>query len=136
MQFLLDDKEIEEIEFSSRFICDRLERPGHWKAGKTYEEAYGYGRIDMFWIECSYDGLDLGSLCVEPNLCQPDKFYIAANYCKVVNIQAVKDRATKWFITTNEYTKMVELVKILMKKIEEDKNLGRDRSWKREVSNN
>lgn len=82
--YQLDDEEVEKVKFKAEFITNRVDqRPGLIKPGLGgFEEPWGTGRIDMFWIRCYLDGTDLGPAVIEPNLAEPNVFSVYKNWCK------------------------------------------------------
>lgn len=103
MQIILDEEELKRVVFSCRHICDRL---NHRKATlqETLQNVSPFGRKDMYWIECTLDGLDLGPLLVEP-LFEEEKTYefgVYSNYCKVNNPE-IFEIAKAWFLRQPEY---------------------------------
>lgn len=104
--YSLTPEEVEEVTFSARFISDRQEQlPGK------------YDRWDMFWIQPSLNGQDLGALCVEPLRNSPDEFYLSRNHCKVaVGYNRLCTRAYDWFLTTKEYQNQRRWMKQLIEK--------------------
>lgn len=122
----LSQKEIEEVQFTIRFITNRQNRPRYLKLGiGHFEQSYtGWHRRDMFWIGCHLDNINLGSLVVEPNLQDPVKIDLGRNYNKVSEgFPELILRAHAWFMSTPEYQQQVIWTKLLIEKIRKDERV-------------
>jgi len=129
IRYDLTKEDVEDVEFSTRFICDRIsERPGfiNPKEGK-FEMPFGrpFARRDMFWINCKlnygFETIDLGGFSVEPDRVVPEKFYLARCYCSVdKGYEALKEKAHNWFKTTPEYQNQIAWNKKLIELAEKD----------------
>lgn len=122
----LSQKEVNAVQLSVRFITNRQDRPGYVKPGiGHFEQSYaGCHRRDMFWIDCQFDDINLGSLVVEPDLENPIKFMIQRNHNKVAaGYQELRDRAYNWFMDTQEYQQQIIWTQQLAKKVKKDKEV-------------
>lgn len=125
--FRLEGDEVERVEFSLRFISNRQERPFYIKGGIKYHEPYSaWQRADMYWIECTLGGTDLGAFSVQPSLTNPEDYYLTRNWNRVQgdDLSRLMERATAWFRTTGAYPKQVEWTQNLVAKIKQDKEYG------------
>jgi len=118
----LDSDDIGRVNFSCRLISNRQERSSYIYNGKRYIEPYGHNyRTDMYWIECRLDGVNLGSLCIDPCFTNPKDFSITRNHNKVrEGYNHLVTKAREWFKHQSEYQKQVEWTIQLREKIEKD----------------
>ena len=119
--------EIDAVNLSIRLINNRLSRPVFIdKDGQMWEEPFTRTRRrDMYWIECRYDNIFLGSVAIIPNRNDVTKFEIAQNHCNVAEgYDQLTARIRKWFITTNEYKQQCRNMAIVNYLIKEDEKAG------------
>jgi hypothetical protein len=118
--YQLHDHEVNSVEFTCRYITDRQKRPSYCNAEGVFEEPYDiFKRRDMFWIECSYNGQDLGPMCVEPSLNKAEDFTISRNHCKAHHPDLF-ELARQWFMTTDQYQQQVKWNRNLIEMYQED----------------
>ena len=110
----LQDDEIAKLEFETRFICNRLTRPGFIKDGLHYEESFvkyeKFARRDMFWVGVYYQDEDLGAVAIEPSFTDPREFTVSQNYNNLDSCcrKKVYPILAEWFRKTPEYLKQLE----------------------------
>jgi hypothetical protein len=113
----LSPGEENEVKLSCRFIADRQERPCCINLnGKRIFESYKFpARIDMYWVDISFEGEDLGAVSIEPDRYDAEDFMVDRNWCKIYQgYDEVVKRINKWFKTTPEYKKQVQWIKNLI----------------------
>jgi hypothetical protein len=122
----LTDEELSKVVFVPRLVSKRIDqRPSYIKPGVgTFEEPWGTGRTDMFWIACFFESEDLGSLVIQPLTVDPKDFIIEQNWCKIEPFDKIAKLARNWFLKQPEYRMQTELVEKLKELKEEDKKNG------------
>lgn len=82
IRYILTEEELAEIKFAVRPIVDRL-YPAYTVNDLLEDGTWlTFGRKDMYWVECSFNGTSLGPVSIEPNL-RNRTFDISQNHCKV-----------------------------------------------------
>jgi len=105
----LNDDDLDGITLKCRYITDR----------KNTDVTRRFFRVDMFWVESECAGKKLGAVSIEPDLKNPENFYINNNWCKVCKgMDALRDKIREWFLKQPEYKKQVEWTKDLISRME------------------
>jgi len=126
----LSKSEIDKVQFSVRFIDNRLERPYYIDSNKkynkkVYEDFNSFRRWDMFWVNCVLGDVYLGSACIDPIFKTDDsgKFVISKNHCEVTqeNWFILAERIREYFVKTPYYKQQKKWVKEINMKMAWDK---------------
>lgn len=99
----LTEDEVKKVAISFRFIDDRTKHSDYIKGNKRMVQPFFYDRrIDMFWINLEFEGINLGSLAIDPT--SINNFRISRNHCKVgIGYADLIARATSIFLASDEY---------------------------------
>jgi hypothetical protein len=123
--YLLTRDEVDNIDISFRFICDRSLRSTCIRNGNVYVSNFREcGRKDVYWAELRLDEKDLGSAYIGP--VDEEIYFISQNWCKVdySTWELVKERIDKEFENSSYHKNQVEIMKRRKKRMEEDKAMG------------
>ena len=127
----LNKSEIDKVQFSVRFIDNRLERPYYIDSNKKYSKKVhkdyysDFRRWDMFWVNCTFEDFYLGSACIDPilNTNDPGRFIVSKNHCEVTqeNWFVLAERIREYFMKTSQYKQQKKWIKEINIKIAWDK---------------
>lgn len=107
--YRIDDWEFDELVFKTKFISRR----------QDITDIKKFQRTDMFWVEIFCNGTDTGSVAIDPDFENPEKFSISKNWCEIERAQfhKIKDRVSRWFTAQPEYQQQVDWIKQILERI-------------------